>query len=213
MFDNWESIVALVVAVLIAYAVVLWLGTIVWTYRDIRERTADGWSQTVSLALVALFNIPGLVLYLILRPHETLTEAYERRLEAEALMRDMPDPRPTCPTCKRNLSAGFLLCPYCRTKLREPCSACARPLELNWVVCPYCAAPGPQAASAPPPAPAATTQPRLATSAPMQQPLRQPTQRTTPSAAAPTPPARSEGAPPPSGQASLSESIWRRLVG
>ena len=29
MFDSWESIVALVVAILIAYSVVLWLGLIV----------------------------------------------------------------------------------------------------------------------------------------------------------------------------------------
>ena len=207
MFDSWESIVALVVAVLIAYAVILWLGTIVWTYRDIRERTTDGWSQTVSLALVVLFNIPGLVLYLILRPHETLTEAYERRLEAEALMRDMPEPRPSCPTCQRGLEAGFLLCPYCRTKLREPCSSCTQPLELNWMVCPHCAAPGPLAASAPPPAPTASTQPRMTTSAPM------PSARTTPPAAAPTQQMRSESADLPSQERSPSESFWRRLVG
>lgn len=207
MFDSWESIVALVVAVLIAYAVILWLGTVVWTYRDIRERTADGWSQSVSIALVVLFNIPGLVLYLILRPHETLTEVYERRLEAEALMRDMPEPRPSCPTCKRGLGDRFLLCPYCRTQLRQPCSSCKQPLELNWVMCPYCAAPGPQAASAPPPAPAASTQPRLTTSAPIQSSSPTPGPRTTPPAATPTPQMRSESAAPPSQERSPSESF------
>ncbi|MEX0786484.1 MAG: zinc ribbon domain-containing protein [Dehalococcoidia bacterium] len=148
MFDSWESSVALVAAVLIAYGVVLWLGTIVWTYRDIRERTQDGWSQTVSILLVVLFNIPGLVLYLILRPGETLTEAYERRLEAEALMRDLPEPRPACPSCQRTLSDDYLACPYCRTQVKAPCSSCARALELSWVICPYCAAPGPQATAA-----------------------------------------------------------------
>jgi hypothetical protein len=142
--DNWESIVALTVAILIAYAVVLWVGTIVWTYRDIRERTRDGWSQAVSVALVLVFNIPGLFLYLILRPRETLTEAYERRLEAEALMREMPE-RAVCTRCDRPVGEEFLLCPYCRTTLREPCLGCGRTLELSWSACPYCGANGPQA--------------------------------------------------------------------
>jgi len=143
MFDDSGSIVALVAAVLIAYAVILWLGTIVWAYRDIRERTRDGWSQTVAVLLVLLFNIPGLVLYLILRPRDTLAEAYERRLEAEALLRDLPETR-SCPTCLRAVREDYLLCPFCRTKLREVCSGCGRTLDLLWSACPYCGAQGPQ---------------------------------------------------------------------
>lgn len=174
MFDSWESIIALVAAILIAYAVILWLGTIVWTYRDMRERTRDGWSQAVAVLLVVLFNIPGLFLYLILRPHETLTEAYERRLEAEALMRDLPEQRPSCPICARMVNEAYLLCPYCCTKLREPCSGCGRALELGWIVCPYCGAQGPQndvAAKAPmaagrPTAAAAQPSPRSTEQAP-----------------------------------------------
>ena len=144
MFDSWQAAIALIVAVLIAYAVILWVGTIVWAYRDIRERTRDGWSQAVAVALVVFFNIPGLGLYLILRPRETLTEAYERRLEAEALMREMPE-RLSCPKCDRPVKEDFLLCPYCRTSLRQPCLGCGRALELAWDACPYCGAQGPQA--------------------------------------------------------------------
>ena len=144
MPDNWEGVLALVAAVFITYAVVLWLGSIVWTYRDIRGRTQDGWSQGIALSLVALFNIPGLFLYLILRPHETLAEAYERRLEAEALMRDTPE-RMGCPRCERTVKEDFLVCPHCRTSLRDPCLGCGRALELRWSACPYCGADGPRA--------------------------------------------------------------------
>ena len=146
MFDNWEFIVAVVAAVLIAYAVVLWLGIIVWTFRDIGERTRDGWSQTVSVVLVLVFNIPGLFLYLILRPHETLAETYERRLETEAIRQDLVEQRAACPNCQRPVKEEFLLCPHCRTKLQAPCAACGRALELSWATCPYCGAPGPQPA-------------------------------------------------------------------
>ena len=148
MFDSWESNVTLVAAVLIAYAVSLWLGIIVWIVRDIRERSRDGWSQTASVLLVALFNIPGLFLYLILRPHETLAEAHERRLEAEALARDLPERSLSCPSCSRQMQDEFLLCPYCRTKLRQPCPGCSQALELGWNACPYCGAQGPQALTA-----------------------------------------------------------------
>jgi hypothetical protein len=145
---DWQPLVVLISAILIAYVVVLWLGTIVWLYRDIRERTRDGWTQAVAIGLVVLFNLPGLLVYLLVRPGETLTEAYERRLEAEALMRDLPEPHPTCPNCGRSAHENFLLCPYCRTRLRQPCKGCGQPLELAWVACPFCGADGPQAAAA-----------------------------------------------------------------
>lgn len=186
MFDSWEPVVALVAALLIAYAVVLWLGTLVWVFRDSRERTRDGWTQTVALLLVIVFNFPGLLLYLLLRPRETLTEAYERRLEAEALMRDLPEPRPACPTCNRPMREDFLLCPYCRSKLRQPCTGCGQALELGWTACPYCGAPGPQAF-------AATTAARAATSPtpPLAKEPPQPAPASAPPAEAGTPQARS----------------------
>lgn len=144
-----SAIIAVVAAVLIAYAVILVLGTILWAYRDIRERTRDGWSQTVAVALVAIFNIPGLILYLILRPRETMAEAYERRLEAEMIMRDAPETR-SCPSCMRATREDFVLCPYCRAKLRETCSNCRRLLDLSWAACPYCGKAGAQPVAAAP---------------------------------------------------------------
>ena len=145
MFDSWQSIVALIGAILGAYGVVLWLGIIVWTYRDISERTRDTWSHSVAVVLVAIFNIPGLFLYLILRPNETLADVYERKLETEAIKQEMAEQRRSCPTCQRLVKDEFLICPHCRTSLREPCPSCDRALELNWTACPYCGVQGPQA--------------------------------------------------------------------
>ena len=150
MFDSWESIVAVIVTISIAYAVVLSIGAIYWTYRDVRGRTRDGWAQAVSVLLVAVFNMPGLLLYLMLRPHETLNEAYERRVEAEALMREMPEERRVCPGCQRSINEEFIVCPHCRTKLRQPCANCDRALDLNWTACPYCATPSARAQTPPP---------------------------------------------------------------
>ena len=54
MFEDWESLLAVGVAVLIAYGAVLWLGIIVWIYRDIRGRTRDTASPSMALLLVVL---------------------------------------------------------------------------------------------------------------------------------------------------------------
>lgn len=149
MPESWEPVVAVIAAVLIAYASVLWLGVIVWTYRDIRARTRDGASQALAVLLVVLFNIPGLFLYLILRPHETLAEAYERRLEAEAIRQELAEQRRACPTCQRAVKEEFLYCPACCTQLQAPCERCGRALQLTWVACAYCGGPGPNAMAAP----------------------------------------------------------------
>ena len=46
------------------------------------------------------FNIPGLALYLMLRPRESLEDAYARSLEEEALLREIGD-EGMCPSCRR----------------------------------------------------------------------------------------------------------------
>lgn len=195
LFDSSESIITFVVAILIAYAVVLSLGTIVWAYRDISKRTHDGWTQFVSVLIVVVFSLPGLFLYLVLRPQETLSDIYERRLEAEALMRDMPQPPLACPSCKQSVNDDYLVCPNCRTRLREACANCSRPLELGWAACPYCAAPGPSAGAAK----AATSEPPRPASG--QAP---PTPRMTPI---------TSQAPAMAKLDSENQSLWHRIVG
>jgi RNA polymerase subunit RPABC4/transcription elongation factor Spt4 len=128
-----------VVALLVAYGVVLWLSALVWVYRDIKDRTNDIVSQLVSALLVLAFNLPGLLLYLILRPQETLTEAYERTLESEAMLQEL-ERLETCPSCRRRVDDNYLLCPYCRTRLRQACTQCGQALSFGWVACPFCGA-------------------------------------------------------------------------
>jgi len=136
---SWQDTVWLVAALLVAYGVVLWLSALVWVYRDAKSRTNDSVSQFVSVFLVLIFNLPGLFLYLVLRPQETLTEAYERTLETEAMLQEV-ERLGTCPSCRRRIEEDYLLCPYCRTSLRKPCAQCGRALSFGWVACPYCGA-------------------------------------------------------------------------
>lgn len=158
-----ESTLKLGGAMIIAYAIILWISAVVWTFRDVRMRTTDPLSQAVAVLLVSLFNLPGLIVYLVIRPQETIADAYERSLEAEAILHELQSDTNACQTCRRSIEADFNICPHCKSLLREPCRSCARLVRTNWAACPYC----------------------TAERAPVRQPLRQPTQQVQPLQAPP----------------------------
>jgi hypothetical protein len=125
-----------------AYFVAFTLALVIWTFRDISSRTRDLIAIALSTVLVAVFSIPGLLVYLMLRPRETLSESYERSLEEEYLLQDIEDAE-ICRACKRRVQADFLFCPHCRTRLRRECEGCGQPVSLRWAACPYCGRPTP----------------------------------------------------------------------
>ncbi len=123
-----------------------WLAMIIWTYRDMRARSRDSLAQIVVAVMVAVLTVPGLLIYLFLRPRETLSEAYERSLEEEALLQEIEE-KPVCPGCKQRVQEDWQACPSCHTRLKRPCTRCGRMLDLTWDLCPYCAAAVPNFAS------------------------------------------------------------------
>jgi RNA polymerase subunit RPABC4/transcription elongation factor Spt4 len=134
-----ESALRLGAIILISYALVLWLSAVVWVYRDVRNRTGDQVSQLVAVVLVAVFNVPGLIVYLVIRPQTTLADAYERSLEAEAILHELQLTAASCQGCRRPIDDDFNICPFCRVVLREPCRTCSRLVRTSWTACPYCA--------------------------------------------------------------------------
>lgn len=134
---SWQNTVKVVLAALITYLIVLWALMVWWTFRDIRERTRDPFLQAAAVFVVLVFSLPGLWIYLIGRPKETLAEAYARTLEEEALLQDLEDLK-ACPTCRRRVADDFVICPICLTQLKEPCVSCSKPLSHAWAACPYC---------------------------------------------------------------------------
>ena len=125
-----------------AFIVALWIALVIWTYRDIRARARDPLVQILSALLVAALNLPGVLVYLILRPQRTLEEEYQRTLEEEALLQALED-LPLCPGCERRVKDDWQVCPNCHTRLKKSCNECGRLMELPWNLCPYCGTPAP----------------------------------------------------------------------
>ena len=125
-----------------AFIIALWIALVIWTYRDIRSRARDPLVQILSALLVTVLNLPGVLVYLILRPQRTLEEEYQRTLEEEALLQALED-LPLCPGCERRVKDDWQVCPNCHTKLKKACNECGRLMELPWNLCPYCGTPAP----------------------------------------------------------------------
>jgi RNA polymerase subunit RPABC4/transcription elongation factor Spt4 len=125
-----------------AFIAALWIALVIWTYRDIRSRARDPLVHILSTLLVTVLNLPGVLVYLILRPQRTLEEEYQRTLEEEALLQTLED-LPLCPGCERRVKDDWQVCPNCHTKLKKSCNECGKLMELPWNICPYCGTPAP----------------------------------------------------------------------
>jgi RNA polymerase subunit RPABC4/transcription elongation factor Spt4 len=135
--ETITSYLTIVAAIMGALFAALWLSLIIWAFRDMRLRSRDPFAQILAAVLVAALPGVGIIIYLILRPPETLAEAYERALEEEALLQEIEE-KPHCPGCSRIVDVNWLLCPHCHTRLKKACPDCNSMMELQWNLCPFC---------------------------------------------------------------------------
>jgi hypothetical protein len=73
----------------IAYVIAFWLAIIFWTYRDARSRLKRPSARFLAASLSIAFFIPGVLIYLILRPRATFDERYIQMLQEESLLRSI----------------------------------------------------------------------------------------------------------------------------
>jgi len=125
-----------------AFIAALWLSLIFWTFRDIKARARDPLARILAVLVVAILFLPGIVIYLILRPSHTLEQEYQQTLEEEALLQAVEE-SPLCPGCGRRVKENWIVCPNCHTKIKKTCHHCGKLMELPWNLCPYCGTPAP----------------------------------------------------------------------
>lgn len=137
---SMESAIRLVGFLFGSYFLIMWLASIAWVYRDVRQRTDDATTQMIAIAVAVVFPIAGLPVYLVLRPRETLQDSYDRQLEENVILTELHNQN-VCPNCRRPAQPDFVVCAHCATALKQACQQCGRLLHVQWRHCPYCAAP------------------------------------------------------------------------
>ncbi len=129
---------SLVINLLVLFLIVTYLALIYWTYMDAKRRLED--PVLIACATAAsFFPFIGTVVYTIVRPPEFLEDREERELElraAELRLRQLIEQ--SCPHCEYPIESGYLRCPNCERRLRNPCRKCSKALDPKWGVCPYC---------------------------------------------------------------------------
>jgi hypothetical protein len=125
------------------YIVLLWLACAFWVFQDARRRQDDLVTPYIAagaivLASPAVFPL-ALLVYRIVRPGLTLSEARQQRLEDRLADLDL-QALAGCPDCGAIVEEEWLVCPSCRTRLAHRCLECGRSMRLDWSVCAWCAA-------------------------------------------------------------------------
>lgn len=136
-----NPVVQLAGQLIVIYVVMLWLGTAYWAFRDMQARTENPILPYFAAALIIFFTpllfVFAVVLYLIMRPRETMAEVYERSLAEESLLAEV-ERNELCPVCRDRVESDWLVCPNCRTRLHRVCPSCNRLAEPSWSLCAYC---------------------------------------------------------------------------
>ena len=133
MFSLPVQIALAVVAIIV---IMLYLLSIVWVFRDARERDAPA----IMWAIIAIIPVAGLVAYCLLRPNLAVLDRDEQDMQLDLLQRQL-DEYMDCPHCGYPAQKDFVVCPRCHHQLRNRCTRCGRTLEPEWTMCPYCTQP------------------------------------------------------------------------
>ncbi len=131
------TLITILVALFGAFLFALWMGMGIWTFNDIRARTRDWLAIGLATLLVLVFPVVGFVVYLMVRPKETLAELYDRALEEEALLRELEETL-TCHRCGVPVKEAWVFCPHCHVQLQHTCTRCGGLVREEWDICVFC---------------------------------------------------------------------------
>ena len=117
--------------------VIFWIVVLDWIWADSGERTSNKRSRILYVILAAIFNVFGWLIYLIIRPSQTIEEIYWADLERRYLKYETSE-LGDCPKCGTQLYPGFLYCPSCNYKLKRKCPSCGVYVDKKSNFCPFC---------------------------------------------------------------------------
>ena len=78
---------------------VFWLATAFWVYKDARRRVDDPWLVGMATVLGLVPPFVGPIVYLFLRPPDSIEERRDRELDNRALEERLAERDLRCPVC------------------------------------------------------------------------------------------------------------------
>jgi len=130
---GFEYYTFLVIASLFAF---IWILCIIWTVRDVFRRSDSFLFQVFTIVLVIVFSILGLLVYVCIRPVQTIDERFESHWEKELFLRGKM--QNFCAGCNGIIDSEFNICPWCQDELKKACTKCRKKLDLAFDWCPHC---------------------------------------------------------------------------
>lgn len=137
LINTIGTIAGMIVAALGAFLFAFWIAMGIWTFHDIRQRTRDWLVIILAVALVLVFPLIGLILYMMIRPKATLADVYDRALEEEALLREL-EQTAACHNCGVPVKEAWVYCPNCHNQLQHSCPSCSNLVRNEWEICVFC---------------------------------------------------------------------------
>ncbi len=124
----WLNIIAIVF-------IFFWVISIIWTTRDIINRTHSFSLQVISIVLVTLLTpIIGLPIYFLIRPIYYKRDSIPRR---EACASNLV----ACYNCKVLNPKEYVCCIACGERLKIKCKECGNSYAHSFAYCNICGAP------------------------------------------------------------------------
>lgn len=137
LINTIGTIAGVIIAALGAFLFAFWIAMGIWTFHDIRQRTRDWLVIILAVALVLIFPLIGLILYMMIRPKATLADVYDRALEEEALLREL-EQTAACHNCGVPVKEAWVYCPNCHNQLQHSCPSCGSLVRNEWEICVFC---------------------------------------------------------------------------
>lgn len=124
-----------ILQILTIYIVLMWLAVVVWTLRDITTRSSNLLVILSTTLFVAVGTVPALIIYLLIRPSQTLEDNRNKDLFYASVL----DQRVSiCEDCHGLVRTSFQYCPHCSNNLGKKCPNCNKKINPTWKYCPGC---------------------------------------------------------------------------